>query len=268
MKPNPLRKAKSSSDKIVSKPLLHPPLSEVVFELNFPNLFAVETGIAEYQRRVETLYPNSGGEYVVRLPSVAAFGKPSRPEGVGLKPMRSFVFQNQNNSRTVRVSVVNFALVVTDYVHFENYKGSLIAALIPALEIFQLHHVERVGLRYVNQIRIPDENAGVRYKEYVRSPLDSSAFSGHTPSNFLTEVSMDFDGTKKLTVRSGLLLPQSDSPERIYLLDLDCYSIGNVALSSNGIIKLLDEYHAEIETEFMHAVTEKYWKYMAEGAPR
>src|SRR5207249_3445052 len=82
-------------------------LAEVVFELNFPNLFAVETGIAEYQQRVETLYPNSGGEYVVRLPSAAAFGKPSRPEGVGLKPMRSFVFQNPMNSRTIRVSVVN-----------------------------------------------------------------------------------------------------------------------------------------------------------------
>ncbi len=121
-------KSSSPSHKVVSKPLLHPPLSEVVFELNFPNLFAVETGIAEYQRRVETVYPNSGFDYVVHLPSAASFGKPSRPEGVGLKPMRSCVFQNASNSRTIRVSVVNFTLVVTDYLHFEDYKDSLVAA--------------------------------------------------------------------------------------------------------------------------------------------
>jgi uncharacterized protein (TIGR04255 family) len=268
MKTNLRGKVRNVSHNIVSKPLMHPPLSEVLFELNFPNLFAVETGIAEYQRRVETLYPNSSGEYVVRLPSATAFGKPSRPDGVGLKPLRSFVFQNPNHSRTIRVSVVNFTLAVTDYLHFEDYKSSLVAALTPAIDIFRLHHAERIGLRYVNQISIPSENAGVRYREYVRSPIDPSAFSGHVPSNFLTEVSMNLDSARKLTIRSGLLPPQPDSLERTYLLDLDCYSLENVVLSADGLIKLLDEYHAAIETEFMQAATEKYWKYMAEGAPR
>jgi len=261
-------KVKSSSHKAVSSPLLHPPLFEVAFELNFPNLFAVETGIAEYQRRVEKLYPNSGGEYIVRLPSAVTFGKPSKSEGVGLKPMRSFVFHNPNNYRTIRVSVVNFTLLVTDYLHFEDYKSSLVVALMPAIEIFQLHNVERIGLRYVNQIRIPNEKAEVSYKEYVRSPIDPAALSDHIPSYFLTEISTDLDSTKKLTIRSGLLPPQSDSPTRTYLLDLDCYSIGNIFLSADNVITLLDEYHGAIETEFMQAVTAKYWKYMAEGGPQ
>ncbi len=139
---------------------------------------------------------------------------------------------------------------------------------MPAIDIFKLHHVERIGLRYVNRITVPNENAGVRYKEYVRSPIDASAFSGHIPSNFLAEVSVDLDSAKKLIIRSGLLPPQSDSPTRTYLLDLDCYSIGNVVLSSDSVLTVLDEYHAAIEKEFMQAVTDKHWKYMAKGAPR
>lgn len=251
----------------ISKPLRHPPLSEVAFEINFPNSFAVETGIATYQRHVEELYPKSGGEYVVRLPPAVAFGKPPKQESTNLTPMRSFVFQNLAGSRIIRVSVVNFTLLVTDYLHFEEYKDTITAALTPAIDIFQLHSVERIGLRYINKIPIPVERAGMRYKEYVRTPIDATAFSAHVPTNFLTEVSMDLGSEKNLTIRSGLLPSQADGPTRIYLLDLDCYSAGNIPLASESLTQLLDGYHEAIETEFMHAVTDQYWKYMADGVP-
>jgi len=250
-----------------SKPLRHPPLSQVAFEVNFPNCFAVETGIAAYQQRVEVLYPKSSGEYIVRLPSAVAFGKPPKQESAELTPMRSFVFQNSKGSRVVRVSVVNFTLLVTDYLHFEDYVAALVAAFTPAIEIFQLHNVERIGLRYINQIPIPIKDAEVQYREYVRSPISKETFAAHTPRNFLTEVSADLDGGKKLTIRSGLLPPQPDEPNRTYLLDLDCYSLGNVPLSADSLPAQLDEYHEAIEAEFIQAVTDKYWKYMAEGTP-
>src|SRR5437588_5977100 len=88
-----------------SKPLQHPPLSEVVFEINFPRLFAVENRIADYQQRVLSMYPESGDEFVLYLPPAVAFGKAPKPEG-NLTPVRSFVFRNPQHSRIVRVSVV------------------------------------------------------------------------------------------------------------------------------------------------------------------
>lgn len=260
-------KAGSQLGKAISKPLRHPPLSQVAFEVNFPNCFAVETGIAAYQQRVEVLYPKSGGEYIVRLPTSIAFGKPPKDEGTAITPMRSFVFQNANGSRIIRVSVVNFTLLVTDYLHFEDYIEALTAAFTPAIEIFQLHNVERIGLRYINQIPISSKDAEVRYKNYVQSPISEKAFSAHVPTNFLTEVSVNLDSAKTLTIRSGLLPSQPAAPTRTYLLDVDCYSLGNVPLSSQSLAKLLHQYHDAIEAEFMRAVTEKYWKYMAEGTP-
>jgi uncharacterized protein (TIGR04255 family) len=252
----------------VSKPLKNPPLSEVAFEITYPNLFAVETGIAEYQRRVRDLYPTSGGEYLVRLPASVTFGKPAQQGSPGLKPLRSFVFQNPAGTRTIRVSVENFTVLVTDYRHFEDYKNTLVAALSPAIEIFQLQRVERMGLRYVNQIPIPKEQAEIQYRTRVQSPIDANAFLDRVPSNFLTEISLDLDNEKKLTIRSGLLPQQSGAPTRTYLLDLDCYTVGDVSLSRDGLPGLLDEYHGAIEAEFMRAVTDEYWRDMAGGISR
>ena len=78
---------------------------------------------------------------------------------------------------------------------------------------------------------------------------------------------MDLEGTSKLTVRSGLLPSQIDAPTRNYLLDFDCYSVGSVPLSADSLTKLLTQYHEAIEAEFMQAVTDRYWKYMADGVP-
>jgi uncharacterized protein (TIGR04255 family) len=266
MTTNVRRKARPPA-KAISKPLLHPPLSQVAFEVNFPNCFAVETGIAAYQQKVETLYPKSSGEYIVRLPAAVAFGKPPKTGSAELTPLRSFVFQNLHSSRIVRVSVVSFSLLVTDYLHFEDYTASLVAAFEPAIEIFKLHNVERIGLRYVNQISFPDCDAGIAYRQYVRSPISTDAFESHVPTNFLTEVSADLSDEHKLTIRSGLLPRQANEPNRTYLLDFDCYTLGNVSLSGDRFTKLLDQFHEAIESEFTRALTEKYWKYLTEGTP-
>ena len=182
--------------------------------------------------------------------------------------MRSFVFRNATGSRIVRVSVVNFTLLVTDYLHFDEYLSSLAATFAPAIEIFQLHNVERIGLRYVNQIPIPTTDAGNQYVKYVRTPLSANAFSGHNISNFLTEVVLDLDSTNKLTIRGGLLPQQMDKTDRSYLLDFDCYSLGgSVPLPGDKLKALLEQYHDAIEAEFIRAVTDEYWKYMADGTP-
>ena len=249
----------------VSKPLLHPPLSEVAFEVNFPRQFLVENRIAEYQSRVSENYPYSNDEFVVRLPPVIAFGKPPKPGVAGLTPVRSFVFQNPTGSRTIKVSVVNLSFIVTDYRHFEDYKNALLAVLIPAIEIFGLHRVERLGLRYINKIAIPLEQGPVGYRGYVRSPIDLSAFPGQKLGNFLNEVRLELDKKKNLTIRSGLLPTEAETSSRTYLLDFDCYSEETTTLTKQDLASRLDEYHEVIEAEFKRALTEKYWNYIERG---
>jgi uncharacterized protein (TIGR04255 family) len=238
----------------------------VAFEISFPTLFAVETGIAEYQQRVQAVYPNSSAQYVVRFPNTTAFGKSPRPEQAELKPLRIFVFENVQKSRVVTVSLETLTLLVKDYLHFEDFKKALAAALTPAIEIFHLSTVQRIGLRYINRIPIPTEQAESHYRKYVRSPLGLDAIPKESHlNNFLTELSMSLDAAKKLTIRCGLLPVQVDQATRTYLLDFDCYSLANISLSENDLRNTLDEYHAAIESEFVRAATPEYWKYMVKG---
>jgi uncharacterized protein (TIGR04255 family) len=267
MKTKSQMRPKAAALKSISKPLRYPPLSEVVFEISFPRSFAVENRIADYQERVSRIYPSPGDEFVLYLPPAVAFGKPPKSDGSSLTPVRTFVFQNPEASRVVRVSVVHLSLLVSDYMHFEDYKTALMAALEPAIKIFQLNRLERVGLRYINKIPIPDQPEALHYLDYVHAPIDPSAFLPHQLSGFLTEVSLNLDSKKKLTIRNGLLPRRDEQSTLTYLLDLDCSSRESFPASGPELANLLDEYHEAIEGEFQRAMTEKYWKYVANGVP-
>ena len=252
---------------VVSKPLRHPPLSEVAFEISFPRQFLVENKIAEYQKEVEKDYPNSSDEFIVRLPPVVAFGKAPRKDTSGLTPVRSFVFQNPDGSRKINLSVVNLNFLVTNYKDFEDYKNALLPVLSAGIRIFELNRVERIGLRYINRISIPIERGVLGYQDYVRSAIDLSPFTDKQLTHFLTEVRLELGTQRHFTVRGGLLPAESDTADRIFLLDLDCYSEEAVTATEQDLPTMLEEFHDSIEAQFIQSVTEKYWKYMEKGDP-
>jgi uncharacterized protein (TIGR04255 family) len=248
-----------------SNPLRHPPLSEVAFEITFPTrVYAVENRIADFQQRVMEGYPDSGDEFVLHIPPAVAFGKSPKQDGP-LTPVRSFVFKNTKGTRILRVSVMSFNLVVSDYLHFDNYKAALMTALEPAVEIFGISNIQRLGLRYVNKILIPTPDASTAYRKYVQSPINSAILTSHPLQSFLTEISLQLHPSTRLTIRSGLLPEQPDTEKRTYLLDIDCSCQESVSLHKVRITKLLDEYHEAIETEFQRAITTEYWAYMMTG---
>ncbi len=250
---------------VLSKPLLHPPLSEVAFEINFPRQFLVENRIAEFQQAISASYPNSSDEFVVRFPPSVGFGKPPRPGGVGITPVRTFVFQNQAETRSVKTSVVNINFSVTDYKDFREYKAALLAILSPAMRVFELRRIERFGLRYINKISIPREKGPLAFGQYVHSPLDLTVFSSQQLTNFLVEVQLTLEGSKKLTMRGGLLPGDQRESNLTYLLDLDSHTEDLASISEENLPAILDEYHDAIEAEFRRSVTERHWAYLEKG---
>ena len=114
---------------VSSKPLLHPPLTEVAFEISFPRQFIVENRIAEFQQALLPSYPVSSDEFIIRMPPAVAFGKPARPGATHFTPVRTFVFKNPLETRTVKVSPVNVNFVVTDYKDFSDYQAALLNIL-------------------------------------------------------------------------------------------------------------------------------------------
>jgi uncharacterized protein (TIGR04255 family) len=249
---------------VASKPLLHPPLSEVAFEINFSRQFLVENRMAEFQQAILATYPDSSDEFMVKLPPSIGFGKPTRIGGL-VTPIRTFVFKNQGGTRSVKASVVNVNFVVTDYKDFADYKTALLFVLEAATRIFELRRIERFGLRYINRIPIPRNSGPLAFRDYVRSPIDSSFLGEHTLENFLLEARLELNNEKKMTVRCGLLPVEAAEGDYMYLLDLDSYSDNPTSISAGALPSILDESHEAIEAEFRRSIADKYWKYLEKG---
>jgi len=250
---------------VASKGLRPPPLSEVAFEINFTRQFQVENRTAEFQQTILDSYPTSSDEYMVRFAPSAGFEKPPRAGATFVTPIRTYVFQNQGGTRSVKASSVNVSFVVTDYRDFDDYKSALLLVLGAAIRIFGLRRIERSGLRYINKITIPRNSGPLAFRDYVRPPIDLAFFGGRELANFLLEARLDLDSGKRLTVRSGLLPLDSEAGDYTYLLDLDSYSDIPTSISEEALSSILDDYHAAIETEFRRSMTEKYWMYLEKG---
>ncbi len=251
---------------VSSKPLLHPPLSEVAFEISFPRQFLVENRIADFQQAIADSYPNSSDEFMVRVPPAAGFGRSPRA-GSLVMPIRTFVFQNKESTRSVKASVVNVNFVVTNYKDFADYKGSLTLVVGAAIRIFELRRIERFGLRYVNKIPILRSGDSLAFQDYVHPPLNIKFFSGHRLANFLLEARMELDDGRGLTVRAGLLPSETEDESCSYLLDLDSYSDNPRSISEETLPGILDSYHETIESEFRRSMTDRYWRYLETGEP-
>ena len=118
-------------------------------------------------------------------------------------------------------------------------------------------------MRYVNRIPIPRERGVLAFRDYVHSPIDLRLFS-QALSGFLVEIHLGAGEGRRLTMRGGLLSPDDDKVVN-YLLDLDCYTPGPLAVDEKSISTILADYHDAIEAEFRRLITDKHWRYMESG---
>jgi uncharacterized protein (TIGR04255 family) len=242
-----------------SEPLKFPPLQQVAFEINFAPHLRVEDKIADFQDEIKADFPNYVSEIVLRLPT-SAHPPPRRREEQPVQPVKTHSFGSLDGQRTLKVSTVNLNLLVLNYLHFDDYVSSASKCLDAALDKFQLREIFRIGLRYINFIKVERTDGRFDYKRYVR-PLLADEIERRVDT-FLLEVS-ELYGEKKLTVRSGLLESPTESEGREYVLDFDCFSQRKQTVGP--IRPILTSFHDTIEERFHNVVTEGYLHYMRTG---
>jgi uncharacterized protein (TIGR04255 family) len=89
------------------------------------------------------------------------------------------VFQNLGKARLIKVSPQNMALAFSAYANFEDFKEEVLKRSREFCDIFGVSSLTRVGLRYVNEIPLPTQQAESMTKyvnplvEFDRIPLGS-----------------------------------------------------------------------------------------------
>jgi uncharacterized protein (TIGR04255 family) len=216
------------------------PLVEVAAEIRFPVSLRVLRDVCDIQ-------DDLGPEYseVVR----EEVQIPNGPTRV------SYSFTNLALGRTIKVSEDRVAIVFMQYERFETYVSDVIAYMRKFCGLMRIERLTRVGLRYVNNIHIPDDGGVMRLTDYVRPHINPVRIIPEDLVQYRTEVLHQKD---EFLLNSRTAFPvRFDSPEvAFYVLDIDAFIVGERKLADLGDV--FGKLHHHIQVEFLGHITEAY----------
>jgi len=221
-----------------------PSISEVAFEIRFAPRLRVIPEIWRIQEELAESYPEVIEESVPQIDA---------------RLLQTFVFAKASAKRTIRISQENFVFITNVYRNFEEFKSEALARTSKFVQTFDISSFKRVGLRYVNNIQLEVNDPIGSLRRFVNVPLDLDRFDVPKIEQFLAEFRLSTGLGHRITVRGAFLqIPTSAGAQ--FILDLDCYSVEVTAREQLG--KLLDDFHHEIQTQFLTHITSEYKEVM------
>lgn len=216
---------------------LHSPLREVAFELRFPPRLRVPAEIWRLQDQLVQAYPEVGKEATMQATGAVS---------------DVAVFQNSEERRVIKVSHSNFVIAFTRYVRFDDFKSEVLRQTEQFCGLFGIEEFSRIGLRYVNEIALPNAEP---LSKYLSPSLSFTSFPEELVDQFAVEVFAKYR-EHPMTVRSALL----PGLVRTYVLDIDCHTSARSSAAEHPI--LLDRFHESAQRVFLDHVTEEYKQVM------
>jgi uncharacterized protein (TIGR04255 family) len=229
----------------LSEVFKRPAVREVACEVRFAPRLRVIPEVWRIQDTLAELYPQVSEE---PLPS-------------GNRVLQAYVFSDPANRRLIKVSQENIVIIFNSYTTFEDFKAEALTRILGFSRQFEVSTYQRVGLRYVNHIDLPGEDPARTLQKFVNVPVDFKRIEIEAVEQFLAEFRLRA-GAHKLTVRD-VLIPVPTSDHQLYILDLDCYCVG--PKDQDSLPHLLNEFHHEIQVQFLRHITDEYKSIMRGG---
>jgi uncharacterized protein (TIGR04255 family) len=183
-----------------------------------------------------------------------------------------------NAARTTRLAITASALTLdtTDYTNFEEFRKLANHCLEALSKHASPAAIERVGLRYVNEIRVPDPVKDARdWSGWVADALVAAASidSGHQTMGLQGVVQYATGEHRSLALRFGAALDGSlmgDGPLKrreytqsgpFFALDFDSFWEPPVDVSPSwdleSLMTVIDELHVPVGATFQAVITDK-----------
>jgi uncharacterized protein (TIGR04255 family) len=183
-----------------------------------------------------------------------------------------------NRDRTTAVTVTSSRLAVetTAYRHWEDFRDEYVSVALCALgeDLGALAGLERVGLRFINEIRVASTSLAEDWQAYVNPDLLAAARVAASGKLKTVQGALHLQMTEEteLLMRSGILeghvvddsgpfalpTPPQDGP--FFLIDIDSFwtKPGPLAEWSTEVaLEISDKLHAPIDDLFESCITEE-----------
>ncbi len=243
------------------------PLAFVACEIRFP-LAPKLTGGGSLESLTEVFADT------LPIPEIVTFSPIPEMDASG-DSERQLRFLNKERTTSVSVTRDSLAVETTDYGEWEDFKPLVLEAVRAVGDSVKIVGAERVGLRYIDEIRIPDKITDVSgwsgwINNDVLSHLDP--ITGYTPESFQTVIELSgpngqiivryaaLDGVGVVSNQPLKRRSQTtDGP--FFVIDTDSYrdTPGKEMLSftTGELAPVLDELHEPVGMMFQNAITDK-----------
>lgn len=251
-----------------------PPLVLSICQLRFTPVLGVANiaYVAPFQRAIQKLYPIASPVQELGFEMQLAPGQPAIPPRTS--QASSWQFKSADDTWTLVLATDFLALETRAYRSFDDFSQRFRDAVAALVEHIQPTFGTRLGLRYVNEIRLESGSCRDVISTDLLGPLSVPELSEHTVQA-IQQLQLRFGSRQGMNVRHGkfpggttvLPLAGQDPDDRpFYLLDIDTfYEVSNAQLATEGIpidsdllSRQLDGYNKAIYRLFRWAVTQQY----------
>ena len=236
-------------------------LGEVICQLRFPEILTIEANIpASFQEAIRDQFPVYSVRKEAPLPKLA--GAPGNLQLQKQPQNNNYQFVSADGAWRVNLTSRFISLACNRYTSWEEFASMLDKPLAAFIQIYRPAYFERVGLRYLNFISrkalgIPN----VPYNQLIQPQYLGLLGDDDVNENATTRATVDAElairGGCRAKIHAGPGLvkkPGQNDPEPKFILDLDLYMMGNVAVNlSAGCLQTL---HAQAYSLFRGAITD------------
>lgn len=228
----------------------NPPLIEAVFELSFNNLHWNSTIPGIFYNKISKDFPSLNERKSLNIGFDAKTAQVSRSEEVVTQ------FKNEENNTIVQLAPAFLSInKLPEYESWESFKKVIQKVLKAYDQIVEFDSITHIGLRYLNEINVPEGHTYNNIKKYAN--LLPAVPKGHEDESLSFQTQFQFPGgtgeTKGLKISTQR--PKKDKPDPL-LIEFFYHKQPKESIQLKEISKWLDETaHPEIDTMFEETFT-------------
>lgn len=241
------------------------PLRFVAFEARFSPVpfFETEGGrLALYDRLQE------------QFPILQAAPGPPGPVGLVLEAPQQMRMMDRSRTIVASVSPVAISIQTSDYQHFNWFAELIENALLEIADVAIIPSVERVGLRYTDEIRVPGVSCPADWAGFIHPSLlgPLNLVNGLAPEDHQAQVVFRIHDHHLVRLRYGATEGWSVDPDGplnvrnegsgpYFLIDLDSFwaapSTEFPEFSVERTVALVNELHRPLRNLFESSITDR-----------
>lgn len=236
-------------------------ITSVIFRIDFPLILQIkEETPKEFQNKILSAYP-----ILEPIQNIEVHIQDDENGFSSNKDISTtWNFYTSDKNAWIELSSNHLALVTKKYTEFSAYFESIKKIIDAFNSCYENILINRIGLRYVNQIKLSETDI-FEWKKYINEELLGGLNLSEDKNNLKrimqsTEIKVDEDTDIKIINGIYNSLYPSTIKQKEYVLDFDCYS--QIETEKEKICEKIESYHSTIEDYFEKNITDEFRKHL------